>query len=663
MTSPVRRRPLLLLGLLGLGGLGAAFGSGFWAGRRFPRGLLARLHRQAPVLSAWDPHPPAPFNVFESPVAILDGRLYVFGGFHNAKTQASPQVWTFDPATGVWTRKRDMPSARTHVNPARLGDALWFAGGFVGDNPGPTTDEVWRYEWRTDRWSPGPPLPEPIGGGALLSVGNRLHYFGGYRKDRNTNSAAHWVLAPLDSASPSTWVPAAPMPQPRGQFGGVELNGALYAIGGNVGHDPTPVDVPWVHRYDPATDRWTEVAPLPFPRSHFEPAVLVRDGRIIIVGGRSRPRGEEALADVTEYDPVANRWMALPPLPEPRLSPIAVLLGDRILAGLGGRVTSNPDTRTLWIERRDSPWVPGPALPVALAEVSAGVVGSRLFLLGHSNNSTLGLDLADGRWDPVGSHAVRPAPGNHHALEVWGGRLYLFGGLQYGQGHVQIYDPALETWRLGPPMPFAAGSSASATIGGQIYVAGGIVRGTTTRQAARFDPATETWTAVAPMPRARNHAAAATDGRRLFVFGGRGPGSGDGSILANGFADVQIYDPASDSWTTSGEGSAAPAAVPQGRGGMGKAIYAGGEFWVFGGETLNGPGATSLGVYQRVDIYDSVHNRWRAGPPLPTARHGIFPVLVGDRIFVLGGGDHSGESASTVSEVLDLRRSGAAHGP
>jgi len=661
MTSRGRGRTLLLA-VLGLGALALTFGSGFWAGRRLPHGLLARWRRQPPVLSAWAPHAPAPFNLFESPVAVLGGRVYVFGGFYNAKLQASAEVWTFDSAGETWTRKGDMPSVRTHVNPALVGDALWFAGGFVGDNPGPTTNEVWRYDWSADRWTPGPPLPEAIAGGALLSVGNRLHFFGGYR-DRSTDSPGHWVLAPLDSAAAPRWIPAAPLPRPRGHFGAVVLNGAIYAIGGCVGHDPTPVDVPWVDRYDPATDRWTEVAALPLPRSHFEPAVVVRDGRIIIVGGRSRPHGEESLADVTEYDPATNRWTALPPLPEPRHSPIAVLLGDRILAGLGGRVTSNPDNRTLWIERRDSPWVPGAALPVALGEVSAGVVGGRLFLVGQGNNATLGLDLADGRWDPIGSHAVRPAPGTHHALEEWGGRLYLFGGLRYGQGHVQIYDPARETWRLGPRMPFAAGSSATATIGGHIYVAGGIVGDTTTRQAARFDPATETWTAIAPMPRGRNHAAAATDGHRLFVFGGRGPGSGNGNTVANGFADVQIYDPATDSWSVSGEGPGAPAALPQGRGGTGKAVYAQGEFWVFGGETLDGPGATPLGVYSRVDIYDPNRNLWRAGPPLPTARHGIFPVLVADRILVLGGGERSGESASTVSEILDLRRTGAAHAP
>jgi hypothetical protein len=205
-------------------------------------------------------------------------------------------------------------------------------------------------------------------------------------------------------------------------------------------------------------------------------------------------------------------------------------------------------------------------------------------------------------------------------------------------------------------MPFAAGSSASAVIGGMIYVAGGIVGDTTTRLGARLDPSTGTWTPIAPMPRGRNHAASGSDGTRLYVFGGRGPGSGDRNELANGYADLQVYDPATDRWVVSDSGPGAPKPLPQARGGMGKAVFVKGEFWVFGGETLDGPGATPDGVYNRVDIYSPATNTWRAGPPMPTARHGIFPLLAGERIIVAGGGIRAASSISGVVEVLDTRR-------
>ena len=71
-----------------------------------------------------------------------------------------------------------------------------------------------------------------------------------------------------------------------------------------------------------------------------------------------------------------------------------------------------------------------------------------------------------------------------------------------------------------------------------------------------------------------------------------------------------------------------------------------------GGETLNGPGATALKTYDRVDVYNPATNTWRLEAPLPTARHGIWPVLFQSRIFVPGGGPSSGLSQTTVMEVF-----------
>ena len=600
---------------------------------------------------AWSSLEPAPLTRFESAVAVFDGRVYLFGGFRNADIQASSEVWVYDPRDQSWTRKTDMPSLVTHMNLVVLNDTGWIAGGFLGDNPGPATEQVWRYDRHQDRWSPGPPLPEPRGGGALAAMGGRLHYVGGFGADRHGGRAEHWVLGPADSA----WVAAAPLPKPRGHLGAAVVDGQLYAIGGAETHDPLPNDLPWVHRYDPTADRWVEVAPLPFPRSHFEQSVLVRNGRLVIVGGRSTTLAHDALDDVTEYDPVTDRWRLVNRLPRPLHSPFAAEVDGRMVVGFGGQVGGRPDNTSIWMERPALAWTPASPMPAALAEVAAAAIGERLYVVGDSARWTLALDLGTGRWAPAARHAVRPARGDHHAAEVWNGQLYLFGGMNSGENMVQIYDPVTDLWRFGPNLPHPAGSMASALIGGSIYLAGGIGEHGTRPEALRFDPVRESWDTIAPMPLPRNHAAAGTDGRRFYVFGGRGPGSGDHNTVANGFDEVQIYDPITDAWAVSGVGDSAPARMPQARGGMGKAVYDGREFWIFGGETLDGPGANAAGVYDRVDIYDPVTNRWRSGPPMPAPRHGIFPVLLDRRVLIFGGGARAGPSASALGEMLDLQ--------
>jgi hypothetical protein len=60
------------------------------------------------------------------------------------------------------------------------------------------------------------------------------------------------------------------------------------------------------------------------------------------------------------------------------------------------------------------------------------------------------------------------------------------------------------------------------------------------------------------------------------------------------------------------------------------------------------------GVYDRVDDYIPSTNRWRQAPPLPTARHGIFPLLHDGRVYVAAGGARAGFAQSAVLEILDL---------
>ncbi len=324
-----------------------------------------------------------------------------------------------------------------------------------------------------------------------------------------------------------------------------------------------------------------------------------------------------------------------------------------------------PSRQTMAQASGPNTWATGTTMPGAIGEVAGGIIGNMMYLVGESGNttnneSTFAYNLTTGQWTM--NLAKRPYPGNHHTAEVIGGKLYLFGGFggsnggTTSRGKVQIYNPANNTWSLGANMPWNTGSAISAVIGGKVYVFGGIVGNATVARGGIYDPATNTWAATQPaaMPQGRNHAAAATDGQRLFVFGGRGAGSGDNNTVANGFNTLQIYNPATDAWVSSNTSGSPLKPLPIGRGGMGRAIYANGEFYVIGGETINGSGAVGQGVYNRVDIYNPTTNSWRTGATIPTARHGIFPMLYNGKIYVGAGGTRAGYSDSNVLEIYTV---------
>ncbi len=297
-------------------------------------------------------------------------------------------------------------------------------------------------------------------------------------------------------------------------------------------------------------------------------------------------------------------------------------------------------------------WTSAPDSPLKLGEVAGGIINGVMYLVGEGNDETLAYDIASQTWDST--LAIRPHAGNHHAAEVFQGKLYLLGGLgSSSAGKVQIYDPVTDSWSLGAPAPFASGSASSALIDGKMYYAGGITGAMTVAFSAVYDPVADSWTPLTSMPVGRNHAAFATDGEKMYVFGGRGPGSGDANVVAIGFDDVQVYDPLTDTWEWSDDGGSTIPAVPQKRGGMGRAVFFEREFYIMGGETTSGgTGQVAGNVYNRVDVYNPVTQTWREERLMTTARHGIYPIAYDRKIFVACGGVQAGNSQSKIFEIF-----------
>lgn len=283
----------------------------------------------------WDPNGAnAAQPLFEAQGLALQGKLYVFGGFYNNAIQTTLQAHAYDPTLNSWTQLSDVPVKLTHAGEASDGGIVYLAGGFVGDHPGGSTNQVWKYDTTSDSWSSGPPLPADRGGGALVCLDRKLHYFGGGVRQPGgvitQDFGDHWELD-LAQTNPA-WTSLAPMPNPRNHMGGCSLNGKIYAIGGqhlaNEGDNQISVDV-----YDPVADAWSSAASLPQPRGHITANVVTRNGRILVMAGITNTSVK--LASVIEYDPVTNIWCERTPLPGPRQSPVSGIVGSQLIVSGG----------------------------------------------------------------------------------------------------------------------------------------------------------------------------------------------------------------------------------------------------------------------------------------------------------------------------------------
>lgn len=300
----------------------------------------------------------------EASSVVYGGKYYVFLGFGNSDLVPVATSEVYDPNTGSWQLLAPIAAgkAMTHQGVALLGDEVWHIGGRVGKHPGVLTSEIWIYHINSDSWSQGPSLINPATGGRLLwggggaaFVGNILHVWGGFagtacNGDQSsfhlTLDVAAWRAQPTQ---PAAWQNVAPpMPMKRNHFGTVLLNGKIYVLGGQTGHDcGGGLDQRWVHVFDPVANTWQRLADLPEPRSHIEGSSFALDGKIYVLGGQVANNANTR--KVTVFDPQAaggaGQWNNADSLVLPAAfeGPGTKVIGATLLFSHGGAGSSrNP---------------------------------------------------------------------------------------------------------------------------------------------------------------------------------------------------------------------------------------------------------------------------------------------------------------------------------
>ena len=69
-------------------------------------------------------------------------------------------------------------------------------------------------------------------------------------------------------------------------------------------------------------------------------------------------------------------------------------------------------------------------------------------------------------------------------------------------------------------------------------------------------------------------------------------------------------------------------------------------------QAANVLGGEASRTFEQNEAYDAATDTWTTFAPLPTPRHGLGVVTVGDAIYVLAGGTRPGDSRSSVVEIF-----------
>jgi hypothetical protein len=302
-------------------------------------------------------------------------------------------------------------------------------------------------------------------------------------------------------------------------------------------------------------------------------------------------------------------------------------------------------------------WAPFPKLPKETAEVTSGIVGDTMVVIGAYTCDTMLCDLTTEKWR---SGAPRPYCGDHHAGAVIGDAIYIIGGDgKDSAGKIQRFTPGNNKWNVfEEQMPMGVASANIAVVDRDVYMCGGYTnklvpncwkkRFPESSASQTFSPPGKSWEKMPPLLEAVHHAAAGTDGIWFFIFGGK-------SRVGNGNDCGEKYTQA---WKIDGSGGGKwewKKSSDVLRGGTGNAPYINGEFYVIGGESqgCDNPHRSEQGVLPQVRIYNVETGAWRDGPDV-TGMHGVYPVadVKRSRILLLGGGPKGGVSKSNYAFQL-----------
>jgi N-acetylneuraminic acid mutarotase len=283
----------------------------------------------------WMSEAPISTARFGAATGVINGKLYVAGGccvtFGFPFTRFSV-LEVYDPATNTWTTKAPIPHAVYSAAAGVIDGKLYVAGGQADPTNGNNVTDLQIYDPATDSWSNGRPLPAGRAGANAGVINGKLYVAGGTTPENIGEVDTALVYDPATD----TWTNIAPMINPRASAGTAVMNGILYLVGGLAEFNPfTGIPVNTVDSYNPATDTWTTLAPMPTTRYILAAGVI--NGKLYAAGGTDNAN---TLTTVESYDPVANTWTTTPSMLTAAYGPNAGVINNTLILA-GGNTLQN----------------------------------------------------------------------------------------------------------------------------------------------------------------------------------------------------------------------------------------------------------------------------------------------------------------------------------
>ena len=214
-------------------------------------------------------------------VGTIGGKLYSSGGYntHEDFEFLSNRTWAYDPVARQATELASMPKrtaegvtgvigGRLYVLPGKCETTRWPQPGYCEQEP---IRRLYRYDPVRNRWGARRSAPHFHRSGAAGVIGGKFYVVGGFN--------GFQPVAHLDVYDPATdtWKTLAPIPT-GGHAIGTALEGKLYVIAGSN-----------AYVYNPGTNKWSSIAAPTMGHDGVVRVVINGKPKLLAIGGLRGP--------------------------------------------------------------------------------------------------------------------------------------------------------------------------------------------------------------------------------------------------------------------------------------------------------------------------------------------------------------------------------------
>jgi N-acetylneuraminic acid mutarotase len=195
-----------------------------------------------PAIDTWENRTPMTKERYTNDANVIDEKIYVISGgipgfIAQYFTSSANEV--YDPENDSWTELEPIPTPVSGYASAILDNKIYIIGGRkegVGPPPPPIT-LVQIYDPKTNKWTEGTPLEQPVAGAAAIATTGlmapkRIYVIGGDIIIAGNHLVQYSDHNQIYDPQTESWDFGVQMPTGRSSLALVNVDDTLYALGG-----------------------------------------------------------------------------------------------------------------------------------------------------------------------------------------------------------------------------------------------------------------------------------------------------------------------------------------------------------------------------------------------------------------------------------------------